>query len=604
MSHTPARAIVAALSGLFAVAAVTAPPASVAGDEGPPYTLRGHALENLVAFTRLLGYVRCFDPADTAAVTDWGAFAIAAVDKVEGARGPEELASVLQRLFVPLDPAICIGTQPVTLDTLALRDGGAPSGILTWAHRGWAPASLDTTVYWSRRDRHGPDSDALRPGPKRAITADLGGGVWCAVPTSLWFDAAGTLPRARMSRWRAGKPSPRFVPSGDDRSTRLADVALCWTILQHFFPYFDVVHADWDAALLEALQSAAVDSGAEDFGVTLERMLAHLDDGHANVSGPGTGERFYDPASFLWRWVEGRLVVTAVVDPARTALRPGDEVLTVNGEPVERRYAALAPRISAATEGFRRFKSLGMMSGSADTLALEVQGADGARRRALFRVSRMGSSSWRAAGWTRYPGRPAPIAQVRPGIWYVDVARTTDSTFAAMVDTLARARGVIFNVRGYPYHLGIEPLAHLTDTTMTSAQWHHPIVTAPDHRDMTFDFSNWTVSPLAPRFRGRIAFLIDGRAISYAEVWLGIVDHYRLGALVGEPTAGTNGNVNFISLPGGYLVTYTGMKVLKHDGSRHHGVGIRPTVPVSPSLAGIRAGRDEQLERAIEVVGG
>ena len=46
----------------------------------------------------------------------------------------------------------------------------------------------------------------------------------------------------------------------------------------------------------------------------------------------------------------------------------------------------------------------------------------------------------------------------------------------------------------------------------------------------------------------------------------------------------------------------TGMKVLKHDGSRHHGIGILPTVPIAPTIAGIAAGHDELLEKAIEVV--
>jgi len=46
------------------------------------------------------------------------------------------------------------------------------------------------------------------------------------------------------------------------------------------------------------------------------------------------------------------------------------------------------------------------------------------------------------------------------------------------------------------------------------------------------------------------------------------------------------------------------MKVLKHDGSQHHGVGIHPTVPVERTLQGIAAGRDEALERALEVAGG
>jgi C-terminal processing protease CtpA/Prc len=44
------------------------------------------------------------------------------------------------------------------------------------------------------------------------------------------------------------------------------------------------------------------------------------------------------------------------------------------------------------------------------------------------------------------------------------------------------------------------------------------------------------------------------------------------------------------------------MKVLKHDGSRHHGVGILPTIPVSRTIRGVAAGRDEVLERGIEAV--
>jgi C-terminal processing protease CtpA/Prc len=83
---------------------------------------------------------------------------------------------------------------------------------------------------------------------------------------------------------------------------------------------------------------------------------------------------------------------------------------------------------------------------------------------------------------------------------------------------------------------------------------------------------------------------------------MGIIEAYKLAEIVGEPTAGTNGNVNTFLLPGGYRVVWTGMKVLKHDGSKHHGVGIQPTVPVSRTIRGVSEMRDEQLERAIAVV--
>jgi len=71
--------------------------------------------------------------------------------------------------------------------------------------------------------------------------------------------------------------------------------------------------------------------------------------------------------------------------------------------------------------------------------------------------------------------------------------------------------------------------------------------------------------------------------------------------IVGEATAGTHGNINPFTLPGGYNIWWTGMKVLKHDGSRHHGIGILPTVPATRTLAGVAAGRDEVLERGIAV---
>lgn len=97
-------------------------------------------------------------------------------------------------------------------------------------------------------------------------------------------------------------------------------------------------------------------------------------------------------------------------------------------------------------------------------------------------------------------------------------------------------------------------------------------------------------------------FLADGSVISYAESVMGIVEAYRLGMIVGEPTAGTNSNVNRTDLALGYGMIWTGMKVLKHDGIRHHGVGILPTVPVSKTIKGIREGRGEQFERALALV--
>ncbi|MEN0050458.1 MAG: peptidase S41, partial [Bacteroidota bacterium] len=66
--------------------------------------------------------------------------------------------------------------------------------------------------------------------------------------------------------------------------------------------------------------------------------------------------------------------------------------------------------------------------------------------------------------------------------------------------------------------------------------------------------------------------------------------------------AGANGNVNPFTTMGGFRFSWTGMKVLKHDGSQHHMIGIQPTVPMQPTIQGIREGRDELLEKAVEII--
>lgn len=113
---------------------------------------------------------------------------------------------------------------------------------------------------------------------------------------------------------------------------------------------------------------------------------------------------------------------------------------------------------------------------------------------------------------------------------------------------------------------------------------------------------DWNLAPSNPYLKARKAVLTNGTAAGYAESIMGIVEHYRLAEIVGSTTGGTNGNVNSIRIPGGFSLIWTGMKVLKHDGSQHHGVGIKPTIPVARTRAGVAAGRDEILERGVRAV--
>lgn len=183
---------------------------------------------------------------------------------------------------------------------------------------------------------------------------------------------------------------------------------------------------------------------------------------------------------------------------------------------------------------------------------------------------------------------------------YVDLTSASLKDVDAVMERLVAARAVVFDLRGYP-KANHEVLCHLARTPIRSARWNIPQVIRPDRRRFeSWDTSGrWELPDREPRIPGKAFFLTDARAISYAESVLGIVEFYRLGEIVGRPTAGANGNVNVLDLPGGLTVSWTGMKVLKHDGSQHHLVGIQPTIPVERTVRAIRDGRDEDVEAAL-----
>ncbi|MDP2886981.1 MAG: S41 family peptidase [Ignavibacteria bacterium] len=194
--------------------------------------------------------------------------------------------------------------------------------------------------------------------------------------------------------------------------------------------------------------------------------------------------------------------------------------------------------------------------------------------------------------------------KVLPGnIYYLNLDRISMNQIDSLSQELVQAKGIICDLRGYP-NSNDQFISHLLSIRDTSTSWMQvPEFIYPDQERLAgYRKLGWGIIPLVPHFSAKVAFLIDGRAISYAESYMSFVEHYKLGEIIGEATAGTNGNVNAFRVPGGYRITWTGMKVVKHDGPQHHGIGILPTIPVKRTIAGIRAGKDEFLEKAIEAL--
>lgn len=114
----------------------------------------------------------------------------------------------------------------------------------------------------------------------------------------------------------------------------------------------------------------------------------------------------------------------------------------------------------------------------------------------------------------------------------------------------------------------------------TGSNWMQvPQIIYPDQeKKITYHYKNWPLAPAQPHLSPKIFFLVDGQVISKGESYMSYIEHYKMATIIRQPTAGTNGNVNYLVLPGGTVIMFTNMKVYKHDGSRHHGVGILPYI--------------------------
>ena len=563
-----------------------------------PRPLSEQGLRNLVAFSRALGYIRFFHPSDGAARADWDALAIQGMRDTEGARNAVELADRLQRFFGSCAPTALFLAPGQTVPK-AVQPKGATQ-LVRWRHSGCG-LLFPNPLFRSEREYLPIQMGSAWWGdPQGEWLWDLGGEVKLSMAPVLFADAEkATLPRSVAPVLSMGGNL-----SSDARSVRLADVALAWGVFQHFYPYFDAVHVDWDAELSKALKAAAVDADAQAFRHTLQRMLATLQDGHIRVFTPEDAEAF--PALKL-QWVDGGPCIAAVGEDVQGVPR-GSRVVRVEGESIETWINGQQVEIASATEGWRHVRLIEMMlcGPEGSSLRLGIRTPKGEAREVVL--------SRKVTPMPLYLlGRPQNFSELKPGCWYVDLSRTDAKAFEEMLPKLAGAKGVLFDLRGYPNPmLGESFLRHLTDQPLESAHFEVPLIPLPDGLGSRvwpggvggsgWEVSSWHLEPAAPRIRGRAAFLIGPEAVSASESLLGIVEAYRLGDLIGQTTAGTNGNTNRLSLPGGYRVPWTGMRVRKHDGSRHHGMGIHPTVQVEPTAQALAEGRDEVLEKGMEVL--
>ncbi|HEY3372940.1 MAG TPA: S41 family peptidase [Prolixibacteraceae bacterium] len=559
-------------------------------------------VENLRVFAKAYGYVKYFHPADEAQQINWSKFSSYGAKKVEKCTTSGELVETLNSLFNPIAPSVrfSISANKPTYDLKMITPGNPLDYRLTyWQHQGVSMGMKMNNVYRSIRVNSGvnPRVEKIfdhQPEFGTIITKEIGNQIYCQVPLVLYRDDKNTYPAADTIALKKLKAEiDQFDDKLDVLSLRKGNVINVYNVIQHFYPYFDVVNVNWDKELTKALSRCFTDVSDKDHFITLEKFTAPLKDGHVYVN--SSSLRLASP-SITWEWIENKLVITHNLT-SNPNIHIGDIVTQIDGVQAEKYFEEINSQISAGTKGWLndRANRMSLLAdrGSVMKLTINDKPIDINRTSDPYymdRAIRVNEKPYRLIG---------------DSIWYLNMDMIEMDTINKLLPQLEKCKAIICDARGYPKgnHEFITHLMQMDDTTTSWMQI--PQIIYPDHEHVVGYYkANWIPMMKARKpYLGnkKIIYIIDGSAISYAESCLGYIEGYKLATLVGQPTAGTNGNINPFDLPGGYSISWTGMKVLKHDGSQHHGIGILPNIYVTKTIQGIKEGRDEFLDKAIEI---
>ncbi len=410
----------------------------------------------------------------------------------------------------------------------------------------------------------------------------------------------------------AGVGNPRFDHESSysflkspDAGYRLLALFRFWNIIRYWFPYRDLVEGDWDATLVEFIPRIALAATADDYQLQLIALITRVSDTHANLWSslrvrPPVGE-FQLPVTV--RFVEGRAVIAGLPAgdwPAVAGLEVGDVIERIEGVAVEQLVREWGPYYAASNEPTRlRDIARALTKGPAGEVELDVR-----RNEEVFTVKGtrvpVGKLA-RVLGRTH--DRPGDAFQMlSPEVAYLKLSSVKQPEAKAYVERALGAKGWVLDLRNYPSAFMVFALGgHLVGEPSEFARF-----TGGDLRNPgAFRFGKpLSLQPATPRYEGKVVILVDEVTQSSAE-YTTMAFRVAPGAkVIGSTTAAADGNASQIPLPGGLGTMISGIGVFYPDKRPTQRIGIIPDMEVKPTIAGIRAGRDEVLEAALrEILG-
>lgn len=392
-----------------------------------------------------------------------------------------------------------------------------------------------------------------------------------------------------------------------EESYRLLALFRYWNIIHYFFPYKYAIDGNWNDVLTDLIPVFQQANTEQNYQNALYRLVARIQDSHGFITTTNKTRCMRCDLGKLWlpfelKLINNKAIITRFYNDSLAVPHPlsvGTIISHIDGETIQTRIERIKPYVSASNEGaFLRdvHGLIGVGSEQEATLTVEQSGKNITMSvfRSPYRV--LGKETFRSIN-ARYP----VSKWLNDSIGYINLGHLATKQVDSVMKPFLSARAITFDLRNYPKGTYWLVGHYLIDKPQPFVSFTMPNLFVPG----VFQQAATINVPQPGRkqlYRGKTIVLINEDTQSHAEFTAMAFRTVSNVTFIGSPTAGADGNISWVPLPGGYRTAFSGIGVYYPDGRETQRIGIVPDITVQPTPEGIRAGRDEVLERAIDLI--
>ncbi len=388
-----------------------------------------------------------------------------------------------------------------------------------------------------------------------------------------------------------------------DAGYRLLCLFRYWNIVEYYYPYKHLIGHSWDTVLRNYIPKFVSCKNELDYEICVTRMAAEIHDSHATISGDINAfvdyRGHFSPLVRL-SFIEGAAVVIGFCDSETEkscGLKRGDVILSVDGITVDSLYRERKDNIRSSNQATALRDFCTSILRSKDSLVhIEYE-----RKGIVYAGDILCYDSVPTVDFHSYYGVDSAIYMISNDIACVFPGLITTDALSSALPKLEDTKGIIVDLRCYPKNIIVEPFCNFLFSESTAvAKYTH----ASNFTPGLFTYSNnefqGRVNPKC--YKGKVVILTNEETQSEAEHHVMAFQKAPNAIVIGSATAGADGNMSEICLPGGIRTMFSGIGVLYPDGREVQRTGIIPDVEAHPTIKGIREGRDEVMEAAIAYI--